>query len=45
MATVAIPEVATPGGHFGEARIRAVRDVASDVRMIEIEPSAGVRAV
>ena len=43
MATVATPEVPTPGGHFGEARIRAVRDVASDVRMIEIEPSDGVR--
>jgi vanillate O-demethylase ferredoxin subunit len=43
VATVAIPEVATPGGHFGEARIRAVTDVASDVRMVEIEPSVGVR--
>ncbi len=44
MATVATREVATaPGRHFAEARIRAVRDVASDVRMIEIEPSAGVR--
>ncbi len=35
---------AAPGRHFGEARVRAVRDVASDVRMIEIEPSAGVRS-
>ena len=32
-------------GHFGEARVRAVRDVASDVRMIEIEPSVGVLPV
>ena len=41
---VAIRELATaPGRHFGEARVRAVRDVASDVRMIEIEPSIGVR--
>jgi vanillate O-demethylase ferredoxin subunit len=44
VATVATPEVATaPGSHFGEARIRAATDVASDVRMIEIEPAAGVR--
>ncbi len=44
MATVARREVVTaPGRHFAEARIRAVRDVASDVRMIEIEPSAGAR--
>jgi ferredoxin-NADP reductase len=35
--------VTAPGRHFGEATIHAVRDVASDVRMIEIEPSAGVR--
>jgi ferredoxin-NADP reductase len=27
-------------GHFGPATVRAVRDVASDVRMIEIEPEA-----
>lgn len=27
--------------HFQPARVRAVRDVASDVRMIEIEPEAG----
>ena len=41
---VATRELATaPGRHFGEARVRAVRDVASDVRMIEIEPSIGVR--
>ena len=40
---VATRELATaPGRHFGEARVRAVRDVASDVRMIEIEPSIGV---
>jgi Flavodoxin reductases (ferredoxin-NADPH reductases) family 1 len=44
VATIATPEfAAAPGRHFGAARIRAVRDVASDVRMIEIEPSAGVR--
>jgi ferredoxin-NADP reductase len=44
VATVAIPELSpAPGRHFGEARIRAVRDVASDVRMLEIEPSGGVR--
>ncbi len=44
MATIATPELApAPGRHFAEARIRGVRDVASDVRMIEIEPSAGVR--
>ena len=44
MATIATPELAsTPVRHYGEARVRAVRDVASDVRMIEIEPSAGVR--
>jgi ferredoxin-NADP reductase len=44
VATIATPELtAAPGRHFGPARIRAVRDVASDVRMIEIEPSAGVR--
>lgn len=29
------------GPHFGPARIRDVRDVAADVRMIEIEPGAG----
>jgi ferredoxin-NADP reductase len=39
----AAPELlAERGRHFGEARIRAVHDVASDVRMVEIEPSAGV---
>jgi ferredoxin-NADP reductase len=27
--------------HFQPARVRAVRDVASDVRMVEIEPDAG----
>jgi ferredoxin-NADP reductase len=44
VATVATPDLASaPGRHFAEARVRAVRDVASDVRMIEIEPSAGVR--
>jgi ferredoxin-NADP reductase len=30
--------------HFSEAHVRAVRDVASDVRMIEIEPRDGARA-
>jgi ferredoxin-NADP reductase len=41
---VATRELPTaPGRHFGEARVRAVRDVASDVRMIEIEPAIGVR--
>jgi ferredoxin-NADP reductase len=45
VATIATPGVAAaPGSHFGEARIRAVKDVASDVRMIEIEPSVGVRS-
>jgi ferredoxin-NADP reductase len=29
--------------HFGPARVRATRDVASDVRLIEIEPEAGAR--
>jgi ferredoxin-NADP reductase len=44
VATIATPELApAPGRHYAEARIRAVRDVASDVRMIEIEPLAGVR--
>jgi ferredoxin-NADP reductase len=44
VATIARPELSPPPGrHYAEARIRAVRDVASDVRMIEIEPSAGVR--
>jgi ferredoxin-NADP reductase len=44
VATIATPELSpAPGRHFGEARIRAVRDVASDVRMIEIEPSGSVR--
>jgi vanillate O-demethylase ferredoxin subunit len=31
----------TVDGHFQPARVRAVRDVASDVRMIEIEPRIG----
>ena len=44
MATAAAPEqLAERGRHFGEARIRAVREVASDVRMLEIEPAGGVR--
>jgi ferredoxin-NADP reductase len=30
--------------HFSEAHVRAVRDVASDVRMIEIEPRGSARA-
>lgn len=39
-----MPELApAPGRHWSDAAIRSVRDVASDVRMIEIEPSAGVR--
>jgi ferredoxin-NADP reductase len=29
--------------HFSEGRVRAARDVASDVRMIEIEPARGAR--
>ncbi|HMA26425.1 MAG: PDR/VanB family oxidoreductase [Solirubrobacterales bacterium] len=45
MATSATPELApAPGRHWSDAAIRSVHDVASDVRMIEIEPSAGVRA-
>jgi ferredoxin-NADP reductase len=28
-------------GHFGPGRVRAARDVASDVRMVEIEPERG----
>ncbi|MGA9635145.1 MAG: PDR/VanB family oxidoreductase [Solirubrobacterales bacterium] len=44
MATTVMPELApAPGRHWSDAAIRSVRDVASDVRMIEIEPSAGVR--
>ena len=44
MATPAMPEIApAPSRHWSDAAIRSVRDVASDVRMIEIEPSAGVR--
>src|SRR3954465_1829825 len=31
------------GSHFGSARVRDVRDVASDVRMVEIEPDAGAK--
>ena len=30
-------------GHFAPARVRDVRDVATDVRMIEIEPQGGAR--
>jgi ferredoxin-NADP reductase len=33
----------TPGSHFGDGRVRDARDVASDVRMIEIEPAGGAR--
>jgi ferredoxin-NADP reductase len=29
--------------HFGPGRVRAARDVASDVRLIEIEPEGGAR--
>jgi ferredoxin-NADP reductase len=29
--------------HFGPGRVRAARDVASDVRLIEIEPECGAR--
>src|SRR3954464_14665884 len=29
--------------HFAPARVRAVRDVASDVRMVEIEPEGGAK--
>ena len=32
------------GSHFGDGRVRDAHDVASDVRMIEIEPAAGARA-
>jgi vanillate O-demethylase ferredoxin subunit len=31
------------GRHFAAARVRAVEDVADDVRLIEIEPEAGAR--
>jgi vanillate O-demethylase ferredoxin subunit len=31
------------GSHFGDGRVRDAHDVASDVRMIEIEPAAGAR--
>jgi ferredoxin-NADP reductase len=42
VATSAPAQLASePGSHFAEARIRAVRDVASDVRMVEIEPTGG----
>ncbi|HKH22507.1 MAG TPA: PDR/VanB family oxidoreductase [Solirubrobacterales bacterium] len=42
MATGVTPELApAPGRHWSDAVIRSARDVASDVRMIEIEPSAG----
>jgi vanillate monooxygenase ferredoxin subunit len=44
VATSAPAQLASePGSHFAEARIRAVRDVASDVRMVEIEPAGGAR--
>jgi ferredoxin-NADP reductase len=33
----------TAGAHFGAARVRAMRDVAADVRLLEIEPAAGVK--
>jgi ferredoxin-NADP reductase len=32
------------GEHFTPARVRAVRDVATDVRMIELEPVGGAQA-
>jgi vanillate monooxygenase ferredoxin subunit len=35
--------MAAAGGHFAPARIRAVRDVAADVRLIEIEPEDAAR--
>jgi ferredoxin-NADP reductase len=42
VATSAPAQLATePGSHFAEARIHAIRDVASDVRMVEIEPAGG----
>ena len=31
------------GSHFAPARVRAVHDVASDVRMVEIEPEGGAK--
>jgi ferredoxin-NADP reductase len=44
VATSATPELApAPGRHWSDAEIRSARDVASDVRMLEIVPSAGVR--
>jgi ferredoxin-NADP reductase len=44
VATSAAPEpTVEPHSHFGTGRIRAVRDVASDVRLIEIEPSDRAR--
>jgi vanillate O-demethylase ferredoxin subunit len=44
VAVSAGPEPATGAGtHFSTGRIRAARDVASDVRMIEIEPSTPAR--
>jgi ferredoxin-NADP reductase len=43
VATTVTPDLApAPGLHWSDAAIRSARDVASDVRMIEIEPSAGV---
>jgi ferredoxin-NADP reductase len=35
--------MAATSRHFGPGRVRAARDVASDVRMIEIEPADGAR--
>jgi ferredoxin-NADP reductase len=35
--------MAATSHHFGPARVRAARDVASDVRLVEIEPEAGAR--
>jgi ferredoxin-NADP reductase len=44
VATTATPELApAPGRHWSGAAIRSVRDVAADVRMIEIEPAGGAR--
>lgn len=44
MAIGVTPELApAPGRHWSDAVIRSARDVASDVCMIEIEPSAGTR--
>jgi ferredoxin-NADP reductase len=44
VVTSATRELApAPGRHWSDAVIRSARDVASDVRMLEIEPAAGVR--